>query len=214
LDFLNLAKALARSPRQLYAICKRDDGLPNDEGTTLNAIFKALRDVGVSELAHCPNDIHLPKNQYRDAARITPAALIDASKNRTGSWAFLSNVTLDVVKRAIWQNQAVILLIYCDNGFFGTTTPTFKEKSYGHFVVAYGYDEDGVYVADSTEATSAFSYKYIPRAAFDNGFIRQGATAVNIPNWQLIGLTSPNAVKRFVLTQLITLYTQVLKGRP
>jgi hypothetical protein len=102
---------------------------------------------------------------------------------------------------------------HCDNGFFGTTTPTFTEKSYGHFVVAYGYDEDGVCVADSTEPTSSFSYKYIPRSAFEGGFIRQGATAVNIPNWQLIGLTSPNAVKRFVLTRLVALYTQVLKGR-
>ena len=94
-----------------------------------------------------------------------------------------------------------------------SSSPTFTTKKYGHFVVAHGYDESNVYIVDSTEPTRAYSYKKIPYTAFDQGFVRQAATAVNIPNWQLRGLTSPNAVKRWVLTQLITLYTQVLKGR-
>lgn len=212
LDFLNLQQGIARSPRFIYDWCKLVDGVPNDEGTTLNAIFKVLRDRGAPQLPLFPNDIHLPKAQYRDAQNIPPAAYEDATKNKTGAWAFLSDLTLDGVKMKISQNQAVILLIYCDDGFFGTTTPTFSEKKYGHFVVAYGYDEDGVYIVDSTEPTSAYSYKYIPRPAFNAGFVREGATAVDIPNWQLVGITSNYALIRFLTTTIAAL-TSRLKGR-
>jgi hypothetical protein len=214
LDFLNLRLAIARSPEFGYRIVKRDDGLPNVEGTTLNAIFKWLRDVGICRLDLCPNDVHLPKDQYKDASLISPAAFADAAQNKTGSWAFLSDLSFDGVRRAAYQNQAVILLIYCDDGFFGTNTPTFTTKKYGHFVVAIpDYDENAITIIDSTEPTSAFSRKSIPRSAFDQGFVREGATAVDIPNWQLIGLTSKNAVIRFILAQLIALYTALLKGR-
>jgi hypothetical protein len=214
LDFLNLQKGIPRSPRFIYDICKLVDGIPNDDGTTLNAIFKTLRDYGAPDLSLYPNDIHLPKEQYRDASQITQSAKDDAAKNKTGSWAFLSDLSFDGVRRAAWQNQAVILLIWCDDGFFGTNTPTFTEKKYGHFVVAIpDYDENAITIIDSTEPTSAYSRKSIPRSAFDGGFIREGATAVDIPNWELDGLTSKNAILRFILTQIIAAYTALLKGR-
>lgn len=211
LDFLSLMRAIARSPRAVYAVCKAIDGLPEAEGTTLNAIFRALRDYGAPELSLCPNDVHLPKDQYKDFSQITQPAKLDAAKNKIGTWAFPST-TFDSIKRAIWQNQAVILLIYCDDGFFGTNTPTFTEKAYGHFVVAYGYDEDRVYIVDSTEATTALSFKSIPRSAFLAGFVRQAATAVNMPNWALIGLTSQTAIIRWITATIAFLQSR-LKGR-
>jgi hypothetical protein len=212
LDWLNLELPIARSPRFIYDWCKLVDGFPNDEGTTLNAIFKVLRDRGAPELSLFPNDIHLSKQQYRDPANIPAAANLDAAKNKTGPWAYLSDLSLDGVKRAIWQNQAVILLIWCDDGFFGTNTPTFTEKKYGHFVAGYNYDEGGAFIVDSTEPTTSLSFKYVPHSAFTSGFIRQGATAVDIPNWQLLGLTSQTAVIRWITARLAFLESR-LKGR-
>jgi hypothetical protein len=208
LDVLNLQLAIARSPRFIYDICKRDDGVPNDDGTTLNAIFKSLRDQGAPQLALYPNDIHLAKPVYRDASLIPSAVFQDASQNKTGPWAFLSDLSFDGVRRAAWQNQAVILLIYCDDGFFGTNTPTFTTKKYGHFVVAIpNYDDNAITIIDSTEPTSAFARKSIPRSAFDQGFVRQAATAVDVPNWKLRGLTSQSAIVRWITLQLATLHT-------
>jgi hypothetical protein len=215
LDYLSLQLAIARSPRQLYTICKLVDGLPDEEGTTLNAIFKALRDYGAAELSLYPNDVHLPKYQYRDASKIPNAAVVDAAKNRIApGYAIRTWPSFDDVRRTVYLKQAAILLIYCDDGFFGTNDPTFEEKKYGHFVVPIAdYDRSTITVIDSTEPTIAFSTKRIPKSAFDNGFMRQVGVGANIPNWQLRGLTSPNAVKRFIYQQLLTAYTQVLKGR-
>jgi hypothetical protein len=214
LDFLVLRLGIRRSPRFVYDICKLIDGLPNDEGTTLNAIFKAMRVYGVPENSLFPNDIHLSKNEYRDASKIPQAAYADAAANKVdGNYAIKPSPSLADVCRTIYQKQAVILLIYCDDGFFGTNTPTFTDKEYGHFVVGYGYDPERTYVIDSTEPTSAYSYKSIPLSAFEKGFVRQMGTTANLPNWQLRGLTSPNAVKRFIYQSLLTAYTQLLKGR-
>ncbi|HEY0141279.1 MAG TPA: hypothetical protein VGF48_10305 [Thermoanaerobaculia bacterium] len=215
LDYLSLQLAVPRSPRQLYAICKLVDGLPEHEGTTLNAIFKALRDYGVPQLSLYPNDVHLPKKQYRDASLIPPAAIEDAKKNRIApGYAIQNSPSFDDVRRSVYLKQAAIILIYCDDGFFGTNDPTFNEKKYGHFVVAIpDYDHSTITAIDSTEPTTAFSAKRIPKSAFENGFIRQMGVAANLPNWQLRGLTSPIATKRFIYQQLIAAYTQLLKGR-
>jgi len=212
LDFLNLQLAVARSPRAAYAIAKTRDGLPNVEGTTGEALFKTGRDFGLPQLSLYPNDIHLPKAQYADASRIPQAAKEDAAKNKIGPFAVSYNPSLDRTKQIIWQNQATILLIYCDDGFFGTTAPTFTEKKYGHFVVGCQYDEDHTYAIDSTEPTSAYSLKAIPRAAFDNGFVREAWTAVDIPNWQLVGITSQSALVRYLTTTIAFLQSR-LKGR-
>jgi hypothetical protein len=214
LDYLSLQLAVRRSPRQLYAICKLIDGLPDEEGTTINAIFKALRDYGAAELSLYPNDVHLPKKQYRDASLIPPRALADAKLNRLmPGYAVQNWPSFDDIRRSVYLKQAAILLIYCDDGFFGTNDPTFTRKKYGHFVVAIPeYDRSSITVADSTEATSAYSMKKIPKAAFEDGFIRQIGVAANLPNWLLLGLTSPNAVKRFIYQQ-IAASRELLKGR-
>ena len=212
LDFLNLQLAIARSPRFAYTIAKTLDGLPNVEGTTGEALFKGGKYFGSPDLSLYPNDIHLPKPQYADASQIPQAAKDNALQNKTGAFAVAYNPRLERVKQIVAQNQATILLIWCDDGFFGTTTPTFTYKLYGHFIVAYGYPENGVYIVDSTEPTSAYSYKYIPASAFANGFIREAWTAVDIPNWQLLGITSNNDLIRYLTTTIAFLQTR-LKGR-
>ncbi len=213
LDFLNLQLVIPRSPRFPYAIAKTLDGVPNVEGTTGEALFKTGRDYGLPQLSLYPNDIHLPKPQYADASQIPQPAKDDALQNKTGPhFAVTYAPSLDRTKQIVFQNQASILLIYCDDGFFGTNSPTFTEQKYGHFVVAYGYDEDGIYIVDSTEPTSAYSYKYIPRAACNTGYVREAWTGVDIPNWQLKGITSNNDLVRYLTTTIAFLQSR-LKGR-
>src|ERR1043165_1145627 len=216
LDFLNLQLAVARSPRFTYAIAKTLDGIPNVEGTTGEALFKSGKYFGTPDLSLYPNDIHRPKQQYADASQIPNPAKENAVQNRTGTYAVVYNPSLERTKQVITQNQAAILLIYCDDGFFGTNTPAFTQKKYGHFVVAYGYDENGVYIVDSTEPTSAYSYKYIPATAFAAGFIREAWTAVDIPNWKLKGITSKIDLIRYLTTSIAFAQmrlTALLKGR-
>lgn len=211
LDYLSLQMAVPRSPRQIYAICKRDDGIPEQEGTYLRQIFKTLKNVGVCELSLHPNDIELSKADYKDVSKISTNAFLNAILNKTGAYANVDDISFGGIKNAIFENQAVVILIYCDDGFFGTTTPTFTEKKYGHFVIGCQYDENNIYVIDSTEKDLSLSLKAIPYTAFTNGFIREAGTTLNIPNWQLKGLTAKNDILRFILTQLISAYTSLLK---
>lgn len=213
LDYLTLRLSIARSPRQIYSICKRDDGIPENEGTYLRQIFKTLKSTGVCELSLHPNQIELPKSVYRDPLKISPVAFADAFNNKAGAYATLNDLSFTGLQDAIFQNSAVILLIYCDDGFFGTTTPTFTTKSYGHFVVACQYDQDNIYVIDSTEKNTSLSLKAINKKYINGtGFIREGGTAINIPNWQLIGLTSKNDIIRYILQGLIGAYTKLLSA--
>jgi len=208
LDYLNLQLNVERSPRFIYSICKRDDGYPG-EGTYLRQIMKTLTNVGACEMKFLPNDITLPKAEYINLNNIRLPAFEDAKQNKITAYVAVDDLSFSGLCQAIYKNQAVILLIWCDEGFFGTTTPTFTSKKYGHFVVGCQYDQANIYVIDSTEKDPNLALKAIPRSAVESGFVREAGTAMDLPNWQLVGLTSNNAIVRFILQRLIALYSKV-----
>jgi hypothetical protein len=209
LDYLSTTVAEARSPRFVDTINKRDDGVPHEEGTFLRQIFATLKYVGACQLHLHPNSIDLPLPQYRNPALISAAAYADAALNKTGEYAFVRDLTFEGLKQAIYQNKAVILLIWVDSGFFRTAKPVFTNRSSGHFVVACQYDEDNIYVVDSTEQDPALALKaihksYIPFA------VREATTAINLPRLLVKGLTSRNDIIR----KLIELYIKLLPFYP
>lgn len=96
------------------------------------------------------------------------------------SYAF-GDTDFDSLCQAIYQNKAVLLLIKCDNGWWQGATPTFTTPLYGHFVAAYGYDENGIYVVDSADPNTAQALKYIGKQYITAEFFFEAGTAVDLP---------------------------------
>jgi hypothetical protein len=166
------------SPAFVWKKIKLIDGYFPEQGTDLRSIFKVLQTNGICLYDLLPNDYTQTLAQYTDASVITKAMEEDAQPRIIKSYAFCTDLSVDNLKTQIYLNKAVPLLIKCDDGFFGTKTPTFTTKKYGHFVIACGYDAEGIWVVDSTEKD--FPYKYI-----DNkyaGFIVEAGTTIDLPN--------------------------------
>lgn len=177
-EILGIVKKL--SPRFLWKIIKGIDKLPPQSGTYLRAIMQALNTVGICGYDLLPNKWPMGENPYANPT-ITDEMIADAKNNRIkDNYAFDYAPTKEGLKYYIFQYKAVILLIHCDDGFFGTTRPTFTQKKYGHFVVAYGYNDEGIMILDSTEDNLDLSLKLIPWYALINGFIYELGTAVNL----------------------------------
>src|ERR1022692_1272030 len=106
----------------------------------------------------------------------------NASLKRVNSYAF-GSTDFQSVCQHIYQNKAVALLIKCDDGFWGTDTPTFTNPKYGHFIIGYGYDQDYVYIVDSADPT--FGFKKIAKQYFTPTFIKETGTAVDLSPTQI-----------------------------
>jgi len=154
------------------------DGFPISEGTTLTAIFKWLQKLGADSYEPLENDVLLPVETYCDPSAVTPEMDVDAANNKIQTYAF-DALTFEALQQAIYQNKAVILLIKCDNGFWGTINPTFTTPTDGHFVVAYGYDETGIWVVDSAEPNNEFAFKHISSQYITPEFFFESGTAVD-----------------------------------
>lgn len=194
------------SPKFGWIEIKTFDGYPLEVGTDMRSIFKWLQNIGPCDLNLMPNTVEQSVQDYANPAQVTPQMTQNASGKKLGPYAFLTDLSFDGVCDATWKNKEVLVLIKCDEGFFGTTTPKFTTPKYGHFVTAFNYDEDNVYIKDSTEKDPRFSIKKINRQYFQPQFIREAGTAVNIRSFVLKGLTSRNDIIR----KLIQLYTMLL----
>lgn len=97
------------SPRFLYALCKTNDGIPTQEGTYLLTALKLAQKYGVCEDKYFPNNVSLMKDVYKDATQIPQAAYDNALKYKIGTYAFLSDTSLQGLNRAIFQNGIVLI---------------------------------------------------------------------------------------------------------
>jgi len=165
------------SPRYLWTKIKQIDGLGYQWGTDMRSIFKCLQKNGICHFDLGGNNVYISLQHYANML-ITGQMEEDAKPRVINSYGFLpSGFSLEDLKQAIYQNKAVILLIRCDDGFFRTTEPTFTEEKYGHYVVAGGYYENGIYIIDSTEEDFSLSVKCIQNKYFS--FIKEAGTAID-----------------------------------
>lgn len=200
---------VATSPRFFWTEVKKIDGLPLAVGTTSRALMQVASDTGICDFTLTGNNVELPLQDYA-ALPITQAMLDNAQPRIISAYAFLdkglflkSSLTPDSIKQAIYQNKAVLLCLQVDQGWFGTNNPTFTTKKWGHFVVAAGYDANGIYIIDSTEADFHFSIKYIDLKYFD--FLVEAATVVDVPQATVQKLTQ----ELTLLQQLVALVKQL-----
>jgi len=190
LDFYAMNAQERKSPR--YGVIKMKtpsspvyDGYPIDAGTDMRAIFKWLKEVGADDFEPLENNVMLPTAEYCDASVITPAIDANAAKSKISNYAF-GNTDFESLCQLIYQNKAVLLLIKCDDGFWGTSTPTFTTPTYGHFVVATGYDENHIQVIDSADPDDAFAVKMIAKQYITSEFILESGTAIDPATAQAI----------------------------
>jgi C1A family cysteine protease len=150
------------SPRFLYALCKRDDGIPRADGTYYRQAFKEAQQYGVCDTLQFPNDISLDTPTYSNATLIPPTAY-DAAKQRTvKSYVAITDLSFDGIKQAIYQNKVVLLGVkvgaewWTDaNGNVSWNAadilPLRPPQSIvsGHAILAYGYDQNRIYFRNS-----------------------------------------------------------------
>lgn len=118
----NTGQFVKLSPRFLYAMCKTVDGLPNDAGTYLETALNLAKNIGVCEDSFFTNDCTLPLDTYCDASLIPQAAKDNALKYKIDSYAFLSNLTVQGVQNALYQNGIVIIATEIGNTWW--TSPS------------------------------------------------------------------------------------------
>ncbi len=162
------------------------DGYPVDAGTDMRALFKTAQGAGENLFDPLENDTTLPIGDYANPAALTPDETTDASTRLIASYAFdetAGGPTYDSIADAIWQHKSVVLLIKCDSGFWGTSTPTFTNPTYGHFVDAYDWDDErgGIWALDSAEPNDALALKFIAKQYIQPQFIREAGTTVDLP---------------------------------
>jgi hypothetical protein len=170
------------TPRYLWIKVKQIDGYDLETGTDMRSIFKTLQNIGIANYEPLENDVTLPLTTYSSIAAITPEMDTDAAGQKISSYAF-ADTDFDSLCQAIYQNKAVLLLIKCDDGFWGSDTPTFTTPKYGHFVVANGCDETKIRIIDS--ADKDFPIKYILKQYITPTFIIEAGTAIDISPTQV-----------------------------
>lgn len=94
------------SPRFLYAMAKTIDGIPNDGGTTYQAVLQILETYGVCEDSYFPNDTTLDVDTYTNAALIPQAAKDNAAKYKLTS-SQLTDLSVDGLQQGIYQHGIV-----------------------------------------------------------------------------------------------------------
>ncbi|HVB33703.1 MAG TPA: hypothetical protein VNJ52_04935 [Patescibacteria group bacterium] len=161
------------------------DGYAPDAGTDMRHLFQAAV-AGQNTFAPLENDTLLPLAQYLDPSVLTPAMLAESKNNLIKSYAFdetPGGPTYDSIADAVNQWKAVILLIKCDEGFWGTSTPTFTTPKYGHFILAYDWDDNTgeLLIVDSAEPDEQFALKRIAKQYIQPQFFLEAGTTVDIP---------------------------------
>lgn len=168
------------TPRFSWIRIKAIDGFPLTAGTDMRSIFKSQQNDGMDDFEPLENDVTLPLVTYSEASAITPDMTANAAPKKIQSYAF-GDTDYESLCQAIFQNGAVLLLIKCDDGFWGTANPTFTTPKYGHFVVADGFSPDAIRVIDSADPDPAFAVKMIAKQYITSTFILESGTAVDIP---------------------------------
>jgi hypothetical protein len=179
------------TPRYLWIRVKQIDGQPLEAGTDMRSLFKILQQWGADDYEPLENPVTFPIAEYSELSAITPYMDTNAAPKKISSYAF-DALDFASLQQLIYRFKAVLLLIRCDNGFWGTSTPTFTTTPYTHFVVADGYDENNIRVIDSADPDNAFAVKMINKEYVTPRFVIESGTAIDP--------ATANAIKSAIVT--------------
>ena len=214
------------SPRFIYSLSKRDDGIPDIDGTYYRQALKEAQKYGVCKDFLFPNDTTLSREEYNSTSGITPLAYEDADYRRIKSYASVGTSFAEL-KQAIYQNKVVLLAIYVDENTYTDSTGVVtwleskilplrppKRMDSGHAVVAMGYDKDYIYFQNSWgTGWGRNGIGYIGKDY--EKYVYEAWTQVDIPNADIIKLKAELEVKIGIIQKIIELYKQLLgKTKP
>ena len=174
------------------------DAFTLDKGTVLLNALKEAKKRGICEAQYFPDDHSLDIPTFSTTVP-SGVAVANGSTNTISSYCFLSDLSADGLKHAIYQNGMVIVGLHLDKNWWTNTSgdnswiakdilplrpPTDSATMSGHACILYGYDENYFYVLNSfgstwgNGGTGFFGKEYLP-------FVYQGATIVDLTPEQL-----------------------------
>ena len=137
-ELIDYEKLVPLSPRFVYSECKRIDGMPDLEGTSLRAAMKVLKAKGVCRERFWP---YVPgKKEKRKRG-----AVLDAKKFRIVTYARILN--LNELRLSLFSKGPCVVGVDVFEGMMKTKTglvPMPKKNEYplgGHAICAVGYDD-------------------------------------------------------------------------
>lgn len=201
------------SPRFLWWQIKKIDTYALEDGTDMRSIFKVLSSQGSCKYNSLPNPVDYKTTTLADYSYLVEknetekARLLDEAQPyiiRSGYGFLGRGFTLNDLRTAIAQYGVVLMLIRCDDGFFGRKIPMFTTRKYGHFVIAYGYDQSCIKIIDSTETDPLLRKKEILNVYFP--FIQEVGTTVDMRYSEIKALID----QKNMLTKVVELYRQLI----
>ncbi len=149
---LDYQKLILLSPRFLYSECKKIDGMPGEEGTTIRAAMKVLKNNGVCQEKFWPyrpqghglasyGQSHQPQQKNKPK----PGASANAKKFRILTYARI--LELDELRLSLVTKGPAVLGVEVFKGMFEAKKglvpmPKKAERSIGgHAICAVGYDD-------------------------------------------------------------------------
>ncbi|NQT22706.1 MAG: C1 family peptidase [Candidatus Omnitrophica bacterium] len=137
-EITDYKKLIRLSPRFIYNECKKIDGMPEVEGTTIRIAMKALKTKGVCQEKFWPY-------RPRQTDKAKRGALTNAKKFRVVSYARILN--LNELRLSLYSKGPCVIGVEVFEGFMKTETgvvplPRKSEEALGgHAICAVGYDD-------------------------------------------------------------------------
>ena len=137
-ELLDYNKLITLSPRFVYSRCKKIDGMPEEEGTTIRTAMKVLKVKGICQEKFWP---YLPLKKTR-ARR---GAVSDAKRFRILTYARILN--LNELRMALATKGPCVIGVEVFEGMMSTKTgrvpmPKKNETTLGgHAICPVGYDD-------------------------------------------------------------------------
>ncbi len=163
----NLTPDLSR--RFLATLTAQKDGFSLSEGTNVHNALYVAHNVGICESQYLTDDHALDVSTFSNPANITPAATTNAATHKIESYAFVTDLSSNGLKNAIYQNGVVVVGALINQNWWTsikgvvswfagdilpirpplTKDPKIDPSLSGHCFVLYGYDEQYFYFVNS-----------------------------------------------------------------
>lgn len=187
-ELIDYKKLVLLSPRFIYNECKKIDGLPDEEGTTIRAAMQALKRKGVCQEKFWPYSPH-QKTKAREGA------VTDAKKFRIMTYARILN--LNELRLSLVAKGPCVIGVEVFAGMMETKTglvplPKRNESSLGgHAICPVGYDDTKKIIKFKNSWSDAWGnkgYGFLPYAYVER-YMRDAWSAVDIddPNPLILG---------------------------
>lgn len=138
-ELADYEKLISLSPRFLYSECKKIDGMPEAEGTTIRAAMKALKNIGVCRESFWP---YIPNQSDKPQK----GSISDAKKFRVLRYARI--IDLNELRITLATKGACVIGVQVFEAMMKTKTgiipmPKRNETSIGgHAICPVGYDDN------------------------------------------------------------------------